>query len=251
MSYPHSTSCGEIGLILHIILDNIIEYKEDGVFVEVGANDGKTGSFTYNLAKIGWTGINIEPVPRLYKECVENHRDHKNVININCGIGEKNEELEIYDAGTLSTIDEETYKNYKTIGQFQNMCKENDKHLVKVRIMDEVLKEEKIENIDVVVVDVEGYEEKVLSGFSIEDYSPKILIIEIGDQYEEFIKNENIREKFKRLRKYFKEKNYSLLVNDIVDNVYVRNDIYSELNNNFKTGIRKLVKYAQFDDSKI
>jgi len=90
-----------------------------------------------------------------------------------------------------------------------------------------------------------------LSGFSIEDYSPKILIIEIGDQYEEFIKNENIREKFKRLRKYFKEKNYSLLVNDIVDNVYVRNDIYSELNNNFKTGIRKLVKYAQFDDSKI
>jgi len=246
MPYPCSTSCGEIGLILHIILDNVIEYKEDGVFVEVGANDGKTGSFTYNLAKIGWTGVNIEPVPRLYKECVENHREHKNVINLNCGIGEKNEELEIYDAGTLSTMDEETYVNYKTVGEFKNMCKENEKHLVKVRIMDEVLKEEKIKNLDLLVIDVEGYEEKVLSGFSIEDYTPKIIIIEIGDQYEDFIKNEKIREKFRRLRSYLKRHNYSLLVNDVV-----RNNIYSELNNNFKIGIRKLVKYSQFDDSKI
>ena len=251
MPYPCSTSCGEIGLILHIILDNVIEYKEDGVFVEVGANDGKTGSFTYNLAKIGWTGVNIEPVPRLYKECVENHREHKNVINLNCGIGEKNEELEIYDAGTLSTMDEETYVNYKTVGEFKNMCKENEKHLVTVRIMDEVLKEEKIKNLDLLVIDVEGYDEKVLSGFSIEDYTPKIIIIEIGDQYEDFIKNEKIREKFRRLRSYLKRHNYSLLVNDVVDNVYVRNNIYSELNNNFKIGIRKLVKYSQFDDSKI
>ena len=30
MSYPHSTSCGEIGKILHIILNNILEYKTDG-----------------------------------------------------------------------------------------------------------------------------------------------------------------------------------------------------------------------------
>mgnify|MGYP001165519785 FL=1 len=251
MSYPRSTSCGEIGLILHIILDNVIEYKQDGVFVEVGANDGKTGSFTFNLAKIGWTGLNIEPIPRLYQECVENHREHKNVINLNCGIGEKNEEVEIYDAGTLSTIDEETYVNYKTVGEFKNICIENKKHLVKVRIMDEVLKEEKIENIELLVIDVEGYEEKVLSGFSIDEYNPKIIIIEIGDQYKDFIKNENIREKFKRLRSYLKKHNYSLLVNDVVDNVYIRNNIYSNLNDNFKTGIRKLVKYSQFDDSKI
>ena len=59
--YPTSTSCGEIGLILHGIMDNVIEYTKEGTFIEVGANDGKTGSFTYNLAAIGWTGINIEP----------------------------------------------------------------------------------------------------------------------------------------------------------------------------------------------
>ena len=90
-----------------------------------------------------------------------------------------------------------------------------------------------------------------MSGISIDEYSPKIIIIEIGDQKTHFIENENIREKFKRLRSYLKKHNYSLLVNDVVDNVYIRNNIYSNLNGNFKTGIRKIVKYPQFDDSKI
>ena len=43
MGFPPSTSCGEIGKILHIILDNVLPYKTDGLFIEVGANDGKTG----------------------------------------------------------------------------------------------------------------------------------------------------------------------------------------------------------------
>ena len=70
MSYPKSTSCGNIGLILHIVLDNVLPYKTDGTFVEVGANDGMTGSFTYNLAKIGWHGLYFEPVPNTVKSQV-------------------------------------------------------------------------------------------------------------------------------------------------------------------------------------
>ena len=174
-----------------------------------------------------------------------------NVINLNCGIGEKNEEVEIYDAGTLSTIDEETYSTYKTMDGFKNMCKENKKYKIQIKKMDDVLVENNINKINLLVIDVEGYEEKVLSGFDIEKYKPEIIIIEIGDQKPEFVKVENMREKFKRLRKYLKEHNYSLLINDVVDNVYIRNDIFNKLNNNFKIAIRKLVKYPQFDDTKV
>ena len=249
--YPTSTSCGEIGLILHGILDNVIEYTKEGIFVEVGANDGKTGSFTYNLAAIGWTGINIEPIPHLFNECVENHKSHKNVTNLNCGIGEKNEEVEIYDAGTLSTIDEETYSTYKTMDGFKNMCKENKKYRIQIKKLDNILVENNINKINLLVIDVEGYEEKVLSGFDIEKYKPEIIIIEIGDQKPEFVEVENMREKFKRIRKYLKEKKYSLLVNDVVDNVYIRNDIFDKLNVDFKQIVRSIIKYPQFDDTKI
>lgn len=246
MSYPVSTSCGEVGLILNHILDNVLPFKTNGTFIEVGANDGKTGSFTYNLACLGWNGINFEPVPRLFEKCQENHKEHKNVKNFSCAIGANESVAEIYDADTLSTIDVETYQNYKETPQFKNICTNNEKILVKVRILNNILAENEISNIDLMVLDVEGYEEQVLQGFDIDLYKPKIFIIEISDQHPDFINNEGIMNKFARLRKYFDKHNYTLLVNDIVDNVYIHNDIYKNVNNNFIQNIKKIVKFQQY-----
>ena len=53
--------------------------------------------------------------------------------------------------------------------------------------------------------------------------------------------------KYKFLRDYFKNNNYTLLVNDIVDNVYIHNDIFKHLNKDFINGIKKLVRFPQFN----
>ena len=53
--------------------------------------------------------------------------------------------------------------------------------------------------------------------------------------------------KYKILRDYFKTNNYTLLVNDIVDNVYIHNNIYNELNTDFIREIKKLVKFPQYN----
>ena len=87
--YKPTTSCGEVGLILHEIYNKFLGYKKDGIFVEVGANDGKIGSFTYNLAKLGWKGLYFEPVPRIYDICKKNHIEHENVKVFNMGCAEK------------------------------------------------------------------------------------------------------------------------------------------------------------------
>ena len=34
--YKPTTSCGEVGLILHEIYNKFLGYKKDGIFVEVG-----------------------------------------------------------------------------------------------------------------------------------------------------------------------------------------------------------------------
>ena len=93
--YKPTTSCGQVGLVLHKIYQQYIKYKTNGVFVEVGSNDGKIGSFTYNLANLGWRGIYCEPITEIYNLCVENHKTHKNVTCLNVGCGSKKEELEI------------------------------------------------------------------------------------------------------------------------------------------------------------
>ena len=111
--YKPTTSCGQVGLVLHKIYQQYIKYKTNGVFVEVGSNDGKIGSFTYNLANLGWRGIYCEPITEIYNLCVENHKTHKNVTCLNVGCGSKKEELEITVANTLSTIDTEMLEMYK------------------------------------------------------------------------------------------------------------------------------------------
>lgn len=221
MSYPHSTSCGEIGLILHDVLNSIIPYKTNGTFIEVGANDGKTGSFTYNLAAIGWNGINIEPIPRLHALCEEHHKNHIHVKNICCAVGEKEEVLDIIDAGTLSSMDKDTIDIYTQTNWSKSLFNNQPPIKTKVRKLNDILVENKISDIDVMVLDVEGFEENVLNGFSISTYRPKIFIIEIPDQHPDMIKNTVCVEKYQRLRSYFTKNYYELVVNDIVDNVYV------------------------------
>jgi FkbM family methyltransferase len=247
MTYLPSTSCGEIGKILHIIYNKIMPYKTDGLFIEIGANDGKTGSFTYNLGKIGWYGINIEPIPRLYNLCCNNHKDHKNVKNYNLALGELKGEVTIIDADTLSTIDTNVIDIYSKIPQFKNyFTNNNNYHKVKMNTLDNILQENSIANIDILVLDVEGYEENVLKGFTIANYKPSIFIIEIGDQHPDFINNTIMMTKYKNLREYFRINNYTLLINDIVDNVYITNELYSTLDSNFISTIKQLVKFPQY-----
>ena len=82
---------------------------------------------------------------------------------------------------------------------------------------------------------------KGVKGFSIDKYTPSIFIIEIPDQHPDFKNSKSLMDKLKRLRNYFNENNYTLLVNDIVDNVYIHNSIYNEkLINNYN------IKFPQY-----
>lgn len=223
--YKPTTSCGEIGLVLHKIYQNVLGYKKDGVFVEVGANDGKTGSFTYNLAKLGWKGIYCEPIPEIYNLCVENHKQHLNTICLNVGCGSKEEQLEITVANTLSTIDTEMLEMYKNTNWAKSTLRNSYTTQIKIKKLDSLLEDNKVEpNFDVFILDVEGYEEEVLKGFSLDYYKPKIIVIEIPDQHPDFIHNQKFLEKCSRIRRVLNT-NYKLAIKDIVDNVYIRNDL--------------------------
>ena len=162
-------------------------------------------------------------------------------------MGEIKGEVTIIDADTLSTIDTNVIDIYSKIPQFKNFFTNNNNyHKVKMNTLDNILQENSIANIDILVLDVEGYEENVLKGFSIANYKPPIFIIEIGDQHPDFINNTIMMTKYKKLREYFRINNYTLLINDIVDNVYITNELYNTLDANFISTIKQLVKFPQY-----
>ena len=55
-------ACGQDTLIAELLGS-----KRDGVFIDIGANDGVTISNTYFLEKeLGWSGVAIEPIPSIF-----------------------------------------------------------------------------------------------------------------------------------------------------------------------------------------
>jgi len=97
------------------IILNYFNNKKNGVFLDIGANDGKSFSNTYKLSLIGWDGVCIEPSKTVFPHLKNLYENNQNVQLFNFGISNKLEELDLHVnsaptknslPGILSTIHE-------------------------------------------------------------------------------------------------------------------------------------------------
>ena len=56
------------------LFDKYFSNKKDGVFIEIGADDGVQYSNTLFYENLGWTGLCIEPSPARYLELTSNRK---------------------------------------------------------------------------------------------------------------------------------------------------------------------------------
>jgi len=146
-----------------IYLQNTWEPSESGIFLDFI----KPGDAIVDIgAHIGWYSLlartktsddgiiyAIEPEPRSYKILCENIKlnNYHNIIPINKAIGEKNELKKLYY---------NLYKNGPSVYQLFPIS--NESHIdVELITLDEIIGEE---HVDIIKIDVEGYEVKVLQG---------------------------------------------------------------------------------------
>lgn len=157
--------------------------KKDGVFIEAGANDGLTQSNTmfFEFYK-NWTGLLIDPVPELIDRCVQN-RSSKTVSF--CGALSnmyKSSEF-IYTPecnGLLSVINDERAP------ELMKRAREKGEIIyVKTYRLDDVIniKLPNVNKIDLLSLDVEGHELKVLHGIDFESIYIEYLLIEQLNEY--------------------------------------------------------------------
>jgi len=157
--------------ILHLLLYG----AENGFYIDVGAYHSCLFSVTKYFYEKGWNGVNIEPQAQHFAELKQNRpRD----INVNCGCGSKEEELEFYIFEGMSTCDPETISSPEWC-----LSKQKDsikKKKMQVRKLTDILQELKLQDktINFLKIDVEGFDGEVLKGLDFSLIRPYLIVME-------------------------------------------------------------------------
>ena len=155
--------------------------KRDGVFVDIGANDGVSLSNTYYLEKeLGWTGICFEPISSIFEKLDKD----RNCIKINAGVAETNTSFPFTfvdgPSNMLSGLTE--YHDPRHRARIEKEVRELGGRIVEMEIpcvvFNEVVAEHEFFDIDYLSIDTEGNEFTILKSIDFDKFNIKAITIE-------------------------------------------------------------------------
>ena len=155
--------------------------KINGVYVDVGANNGITwsNSLTFEL-NYGWTGICVEPHPTAFKKL----KDNRKSINLNFAIANEEKELDFmvidgyaemlsgliskYDPQHLDRVHRETQQHGDKVTVTKIKCKS----------LSTILLENNLYHVDYLSIDTEGAEVSVIESINFDQCSFDLISLE-------------------------------------------------------------------------
>lgn len=189
------------------MMDRLFDGKRDGVFVDVGGYDGVTGSNTLFFEMFrGWSGVLIEPSPTqlerasMVRKCpclgaaIAGEIGTSDFIDVTSGYTQMSGFLDSYDSKLLTKV-RANPQHKETI------------HTLPKQTLQSVLKEQNLNKIDFISVDVEGGEIDILTDFPYGDFDIDVFCIENNAQSS-------------NLPQLMKSKGYELLEFIGVDDIY-------------------------------
>jgi FkbM family methyltransferase len=205
-----------------VILSSYFNNNYKGVCVEVGADDGISGSNTYHFEKKGWNCICVEPVLESYNKC-KLIRD--NVIN--CCISDYNKDNVDFSVVTLNNTNTSAISSLKIDDRLITSHESHNPEVyivkVNVRTLTSIFKDNNFPiDIDFISIDTENTELDVVKGIRFDEYNIKFLVIE-NNFNEPFVEEYLILQNFKKIKRN--------AVNDIyVNNNYINSNIFNKYN---------------------
>ena len=190
-----------------IFILNYFKNKNNGFYIDVGCYHPLHRNNTFLLHKNGWSGINID-IHQFSIDLFNYLRP--NDVNLNCAVSNSNGVTKMFyqkKLSQLSTIDEKQAKI-----AFQGNIKTSE---IKCFTLDAILEKLKFneKKIDLLDIDVEGGDLKVLKGFSLEKFKPELICVEI---HEKEIKHSEIYE-------YLSNFSYELVWSGVFSHIFKSN----------------------------
>ena len=156
-----------------VVLRRLFRERGSGFFVDVGAEHPIVGNDFYGLYTRGWSGINIEPNPSYFALLQEQRpRDTNLQLALSDVAGQELTYFEVENTG-LSTCDETQVAACLAKGYAVK------RHDIRSSTLKDVLASIDVPHIDILKVDVEGLEERVLLGNDWDRYRPSVIMVEV------------------------------------------------------------------------
>lgn len=178
-----------------VFVDEYFNFKKNGVFVDIGAHDGKSASNTYFLEKVRkWNGICIEPGPNQFEEL----KNNRNCILVNACVSNYDGESEFtYLEGytnMLSGLSESYDERHKDRIKNEIQMYGGKRNVINMPVfkLQTILDQHQLYDIDYCSLDTEGSELNILKSIDFEKTKIKLFSIENNfneDVIENYLKN--------------------------------------------------------------
>jgi len=196
-----------------LLVLKLCDFKKNGYFVDVGANDGISGNNTYLLEKeYDWKGICIEPLPEEFNKC----KECRSCLCYKYAVySESDLKLNFCVSDLLSGIEDTHLIKNKTQNFIDPSFFENNYKgdiIVETKTLTDILDESNApQYIDYLSIDVEGAEIHVLHGIDFNKYTFGIIHIE-----------HNWQKYRSEIRQILESNKYLFLSENKCDDIYVK-----------------------------
>jgi len=164
-------------------IEEIIKFKPNGTFLDIGAYDGITGSNTYTLEKLlNWKGLLVECNPDIANRCVSNrtssvctkaiYKTSNEFIDFLIPTGHE------IDGGIEQLSGIKNFLRSESIHAFENSYKTSKVIQVPTININDLLRSYELSEIDYMSLDVEGYELEILKELDTSTFKIHYLTVE-------------------------------------------------------------------------
>ncbi len=178
---------GELRMHLDYALAQRVSLARNFFFVQIGAFDERTLDPLFAWVQAyHWRGLLVEPQPRYFAELVENYRGVDGLEFRQIAVSVRNETRPFYTvadepgvpdwAGLLASFDRETLLSHRQfLPEIDALLRSED---IRCVALNDLLADVEADHIDLLQIDIEGYDHELIRILDLERFAPSIVRFE-------------------------------------------------------------------------